>query len=121
MQLALLLTHTSHILILAIIEMEEIGSLKMNPRRLLEEGLREELVRQTSHTFHVNLQFKLEIHARGKLGRTSESFLYSFQELDSRMQRFKCAVIWLQDFFGGIDGLEIFFQDSSRVVWHSVK
>lgn len=101
--------------------MEEIGSLRMNPRRLLEEGLRKELVRQISHAFHVNLQFKIENHDRRKLLRTSESFLSCFQELDSRIQRFKSAIIWLQDFLGGIDGLEIFFQESSRVVWHSVK
>mmetsp|Transcript_27221 Transcript_27221/g.41709 ORF Transcript_27221/g.41709 Transcript_27221/m.41709 type:complete len:1354 (+) Transcript_27221:293-4354(+) len=114
------LTYELSVLTKGIIEMEKIDSLKMNPRRLLEEGLRKELVRQISHAFHVNLQFKLENHAWRKLGRTSESFLSCFHELDSRMQRFKCAIIWLQDFLGGIDGLEIFFQESSRVVWHSV-
>ncbi len=101
--------------------MEEIGSLQMNPQHLLEEGLRKELVRQISNAFHSNIQF-LSKKQRGVDVTKNQhtNFVTAFRALDNHMQRFQSAIIWLQDFLR-INGLEIFLQESTRVIWHSVK
>jgi len=108
---------------LGIIDMEEtmIGDLKMNPQQLLEEGLRKELVRQVSTAMHVNLQFPIETERSSKSLTTShDAFIDAFRSLSRRMEGFQRAIIWLQDFLR-IDGLEIYLQESTRVIWHSIK
>ncbi len=106
---------------IGIIDMEEIGSLQMNPQHLLEEGLRKELVRQISNAFHSNIQFLSEKQKGPEATKNQLShFIAAFRALDIHMQRFQSAIIWLQDFLR-INGLDIFLQESTRVIWHSVK
>jgi len=98
-----------------------IGDLKMNPQQLLEEGLRKELVRQLSFAMHDHLQFSMaserstkSFHARHKV------FLNNLRLLSRRMEGFQSAIIWLQDYLR-IDGLDIYLQESTRVIWYSTK
>lgn len=97
-----------------------IGDLKMNPRQLLEEGLRKELVRQISITMHENLQFPARVErSRKTLAESQKTIIQAFSLLSRRMEGFQRAIIWLQDFLR-IDGLEIYLQESTRVIWHNI-
>jgi WASH complex subunit strumpellin len=96
------------------------GDLKMNPQQLLEEGLRRELVRQISMALHTNLQFSLQTdRSRKSLLENQQAFVESLQVLARRMEGFHRTIVWLQDFLR-IDGLSIYVQESTRVIWHSV-
>lgn len=115
------LTHELSILTKGIIDMKEtmIGDLKMNPQQLLEEGLRKELVRQISFAMHDHLQFPTSSERSKKsLSAIHKVFLENLNLLARRMEGFKSAIVWLQDFLR-IDGLDIYLQESTRVIWHS--
>lgn len=106
-----------------IIDMEEtmFGTLKMNPQQLLEEGLRKELIRQISTAFHSNLQFPPQSDRSIKsLANNQKVFVESLKALSRRMEGFQRTIIWLQDFLR-IDGLSIYIQESTRVIWHNVQ
>jgi WASH complex subunit strumpellin len=98
-----------------------IGDLKMHPQQLLEEGLRKELVRQISFAMHDHLQFSISSERSKKALRSRHQvFLDNLNLLARRVEGFRSAIIWLQDFLR-IDGLDIYLQESTRVIWHSTK
>ena len=106
-----------------IIAMEEtmFGDLKMNPQQLLEEGLRKELIRQVSIAFHTNLQFSLQTNrSRKSLSESHRAFVESLHVLSRRIEGFQRTIVWLQDFLR-IDGLDIYIQESTRVIWQNVQ
>lgn len=103
--------------------MEEtlLGTFKMKPRHLLEEGLRRELVRQVSTAFHNTLQFPIQNDRTSKsLLQNQCAFVEIFKTLTCRMECFQRGILWLQDFLR-IDCLEIYNQESARVIVHNIK
>jgi WASH complex subunit strumpellin len=98
-----------------------IGDLKMNPQEILEEGLRKELIRQVSSALHSHLQFAIRSMKNFKsIQSTHANMIDTLRKLSRRMQCFQRAIIWLQDFLR-MDGLEIYLQESTRVIWWNTK
>ena len=102
------LTHEISRFTEGILEMEKtlLGVIQVDPRQILEEGLRRELVRQVAQAMHANLTFK-------EMSR---------QEIDTNMSRLassldglKRSIEYLQDYIG-IAGLKIFQQELGRVI-----
>jgi WASH complex subunit strumpellin len=95
-----------------------IGHLRMNPQELLEEGLRKELVLQISIALHKYLRFTMK---RGSpISDRKNLFMTRIIQLAKRMDGFQMAIVWLQDYLK-IDGLNIYFQELSRVIWQNTK
>lgn len=98
-----------------------IGNMEINPKQLLEEGLRKELVRQYSMALHNTLQFHYpDERSKKALIKHSDSFHKLVQNLSRRIEGFQRSMIWLQDFLD-IDGLKIFIDETSRVVKANVQ
>lgn len=102
------LTHQVSIFTEGILVMEKtlLGVIQVEPRQILEEGLRRELVRLVSHALHRNLTFKD----------------MSRQEINENMSRvaitldgLKKSIEYLQDYIA-IAGLKIFQQEFSRII-----
>jgi WASH complex subunit strumpellin len=90
-----------------------IGGMEINPRNLLDEGLRKELVRQLSAALHFNLQFRM----KAKLGLKDhqEVCVRVFNNLERNIDGFRRALSWLQDYLR-IDGMAFFSDEITRVV-----
>lgn len=98
-----------------------IGNLEIKPKSLLEEGLRKELVRQYAMALHNSLQFNVPIERSKKdLIGLIHSFTETFTVLGNRIEGFQRSMIWLQDFLE-IDGMDIFINETSRVMKVSVE
>ena len=102
------LTHEISRFTEGILEMEKtlLGVIRVDPRQILEEGLRRELVRQVAKAMHTDLTFKE----------------FTRQEIDTHMSRvastldgLKRSIEYLQDYIG-IAGLKIFQQELGRII-----
>jgi WASH complex subunit strumpellin len=98
-----------------------IGDLMMNPQEILEEGLRKELICQISSAMHTHLQFSIKSMKNMKSVQSAlDDFLETLRTLSRRIECFQKAIIWLQDFLR-MNGLEIYLQESARVIWWNTK
>ena len=83
-----------------------LGVIQIEPRQILEEGLRRELVRQVSNAMHADLTFrdmsKVEINK-------------NMSKLASTLDGLKRSIEYLQDYIG-IAGLKIFQQEFARII-----
>ena len=93
-----------------------IGNMEINPRRLLEEGLRGELVKHISKALHQHLQFQT-IHTRRRDSdeRRKAECIQSFSTLARRMEGFRRGIEYIQDFIG-VAGLKIYLEETARVI-----
>lgn len=101
------LTHQVSIFTEGILVMEKtlLGIIQVDPRQILEEGLRRELVRQITHALHSNLLFK-------ELSR--QEINKSLATIASTLDGFKRSIEYIQDYIDTA-GLKIFQQEISRV------
>jgi len=114
------LTFELSVLTKGIIDMKEtfIGDLMMDPQEILEEGLRKELISQILSAMHTHLQFSTKstkMNAKS-VESTLQTFVETIHTLSRRMECFQKAIISLQDFLR-MNGLEIYLQESARVIW----
>jgi WASH complex subunit strumpellin len=102
------LTHQVSIFTEGILVMEKtlLGVIQIEPRLLLEEGLRRELVRQVSHAMHFDLTFK---------DMTRHEINTNMSKLAATLDGLKRSIEYLQDYIG-IAGLKIFQQELARIV-----
>jgi WASH complex subunit strumpellin len=106
-----------------ILSMEKttIGKIKLDPRRLLEDGIRAELTLKVSEALHQNLQFDvLHETTPDELVQYHASVLRSLKKLSSRMECFRRSIEFVQDYIG-IPGLKVWFQEVSRVIEFNVR
>ena len=89
-----------------------IGGMEINPTKLLDEGLRKELVRQLSAAFHFNLQFGKE---KCHLKDHRKTCILALNNLARNMDGFRRALSWLQDYLR-IDGMAFFSEELTRVI-----
>jgi WASH complex subunit strumpellin len=88
-----------------------LGIIKLDPRQLLEDGIRRELVRQLTTAMHTFLVFKtgslIEFETRlNDLGKKLDGFRQSFE--------------YISDYIG-IYGLKIWQEEMSRIIHYSVE
>eukprot|EP00978_Attheya_sp_CCMP212_P015835 scaffold40973_cov50-Attheya_sp.AAC.4 len=117
------LTHELSIFTEGILSMEKttIGKIKLDPRRLLEDGIRAELTLKVSEALHQNLQFDvLHETTPDELVQYHASVLRSLKKLSSRMECFRRSIEFVQDYIG-IPGLKVWFQEVSRVIEFNVR
>ena len=102
------LTHQISVFTEGILVMEAtlLGVIQVQPRQILEEGLRRELVRLVSKAMHTNLSFT---------SMSKEEINQKLSTLASTLDGLKRSIEYLQDYIG-IAGLKIFQQEFSRII-----
>ncbi len=102
------LTHQVSVFTEGVLVMQKtlLGVIQVEPRRILEEGLRRELVRLIANAMHKNLTFpsltQTDIYAR-------------ISGLAATLDGLKRSIEYLQDYIG-IAGLQMYQQELSRVI-----
>jgi WASH complex subunit strumpellin len=102
------LTHQVSIFTEGILVMQKtlLGVIQIEPRQILEEGLRRELVRQVSNALHHDLTFK---------DMTRQEINQNMSRLAATLDGLKRSIEYLQDYIG-IAGLKIFQQEFARTI-----
>ncbi|OQR94163.1 strumpellin [Achlya hypogyna] len=89
-----------------------LGILEVDPRQVLEEGLRKELVYRVSRAYHDILQFPATL--------TAAEGTAIFQALASTLQAYRLSFEYIQDYVG-IYGLRMWHEELSRVINYNVE
>jgi WASH complex subunit strumpellin len=102
------LTHQVSVFTEGILVMEKtlLGVIQIEPRQILEEGLRRELVRLVSHAMHSDLTFR---------DMTRGEIVQNMSRLATTLLGLKRSIEYLQDYIG-IAGLKIFQQEVARII-----
>ncbi|XP_046858069.1 WASH complex subunit 5-like [Xenia sp. Carnegie-2017] len=107
------LTHSISVFTEGILMMKTtlVGIIKVDPKQLLEDGIRKELVRQVAGALHQGLIFnsKVKSDLRPRL-----------KELGNRMDAFKRSFEYIQDYVN-IYGLKIWQEEVSRIINYNVE
>lgn len=88
-----------------------VGIIKLDPRQLLEDGIRKELVAQVTHACHDTLVFRT-----GRL----EDFEARVSELGKKLDGFRQSFTYIQDYIN-VYGLKIWQEEFSRIIHYSVE
>jgi WASH complex subunit strumpellin len=101
-------THQVSVFTEGVLVMEKtlLGVIQVEPRQILEEGLRRELVRQIARAMHVNLSFR---------SFNSQDVKNSLTNLAQTLNGLKKSIEYLQDYIS-IAGLMMYQQELYRVV-----
>eukprot|EP00004_Rigifila_ramosa_P027670 TRINITY_DN9095_c0_g1_i1.p1 TRINITY_DN9095_c0_g1~~TRINITY_DN9095_c0_g1_i1.p1 ORF type:complete len:1142 (+),score=349.87 TRINITY_DN9095_c0_g1_i1:288-3428(+) len=107
------LTHAVSVFTEGILAMETtlVGVIKVDPKQLLEDGIRKELVLQIATSLHQLLQFKT-----GKMQDTERSL----SQLADRLDGFRKSFEYISDYVN-IFGLKIWQEEFSRIVNYNVE
>ena len=114
------MTHQVSIFTEGILAMEKtlLGVIQVDPRGILEDGLRKELVRQISLAMHVSLKFD----GSGKKGYDGASVMATHQAankaflgLAGRVSGFSRAIEYVQDYVD-LAGLKMWQEELSRIM-----
>lgn len=102
------LTHEVSVFTEGILVMERtlLGVIQIEPRQILEEGMRRELVRQVSNAMHSDLTFR-------DMSRQVSN--QNMSKLANTLDGLKRSIEYLQDYIG-IAGLKIFQQEFARII-----
>lgn len=102
------LTHEVSIFTEGVLLMERtlLGVIQVEPRQILEEGLRRELVRQLSLALHSNLIFK---------DMSREEINQNMQKVATTLDALKRSIEYLQDYIG-IAGLKMYQEEFARII-----
>lgn len=108
------LTHAISVFTEGILMMKTtlVGIIKIDPKQLLEDGIRKELVRQVASALHIVLTFN---------PRAKQSELgLRLRELGGRMDGFRRSFEYIQDYIN-IYGLKIWQEEVSRIINYNVE
>lgn len=102
------LTHQVSVFTEGVLVMEKtlLGVIQVEPRQILQEGLRRELVRQIATAMHNNLTFK---------EMTPEEINTNISKLAATLDGLKRSIEYLQDYID-IAGLKMYQQEMARVI-----
>jgi WASH complex subunit strumpellin len=108
------LTHSISVFTEGMLAMKStlVGVIKVDPKRLLEDGIRKELVRQVSQALNTTLTFNPK-------AKNSEIF-DKLAELSKTMAGFKRSFEYIQDYVS-ISGLKIWQEELSRIINFNVE
>lgn len=106
-------THHISVLSEGILAMKKtfVGLIELNPRELLEEGVRKELVLQVSQTLNDSIDFKSS--------KPSE-FETKLQSVSQRLSGIRRSIEYIQDYLG-VYGLKMWQEEISRIVNYNVE
>jgi len=106
-------THQVSVFTQGILAMSQtiVGIIKLDPRQLLEDGIRSELVRQLATACHTFLVFKTG---------TLQEFETRLTELGRKLDGFRQSFEYIQDYIG-IYGLKIWQEEFSRIIHYCVE
>jgi WASH complex subunit strumpellin len=102
------LTHQVSVFTEGVLVMQRtlLGVIHVEPRQILQEGLRRELVRLTANAMHQNLSFR---------DMTQDEIYSRVSSLSAQLDGLKRSIEYLQDYIG-IAGLQMYQQELSRVI-----
>ncbi|OXA51094.1 WASH complex subunit strumpellin [Folsomia candida] len=105
------LTHHMSALAEGILMMQTtlVGVIKIDPKKLLENGIRKELVRQVCQVLHTNLNFQLK--GSGKDSELMSKLTIIAKQFDGILRSFE----YIGDYVNS-NGLKIFYEEFSRVL-----
>lgn len=108
------LTHSISVFTEGIMMMKTtlVGIIKIDPKQLLEDGIRKELVQQVARALHVRLQFNPK-------AKTSE-LMPRLDALGEQMDGFRRSFEYIQDYVN-IYGLKIWQEEVSRIINYNVE
>ncbi|XP_065061996.1 WASH complex subunit 5-like [Rhopilema esculentum] len=108
------LTHSISLFTEGILMMKTtlVGIIKIDPKQLLEDGIRKELVKQVAAALHSGLIFSPKI----KPGELQQRL----KQLGSRMDAFKRSFEYIQDYVD-MQGLKIWQEELSRIVNYNIE
>ena len=92
-----------------IMEKTFVGLIEIDPKQLLEEGIRRELVNKISEILHAHMTFKES---------SIDSFIRKLDSLADKLKKFQQAFEYIQDFIG-LYGLKIWQEEMTRVVGYN--
>ena len=92
-----------------IMEKTFVGLIEIDPKKLLEEGIRRELVNKISEILHTHMTFK-----EGSI----DAFVRRLDSLADKLKKFQQAFEYIQDFIG-LYGLKIWQEEMTRVVGYN--
>ncbi|XP_062506598.1 WASH complex subunit 5-like [Corticium candelabrum] len=107
------LTHAISVFTEGILMMKTtlVGIIKVDPKQLLEDGIRKELVRKVALALHSGLVFKT---------KTPQELMQRLQGLAATMDGFRRSFEYIQDYVN-IYGLKIWQEEVSRVIHYNVE
>jgi WASH complex subunit strumpellin len=88
-----------------------VGIIKVNPKQLLEDGIRKELVRKVALALHSGLVFKTKM---------PQELTHRLDELAATMDGFRRSFEYIQDYVN-IYGLKIWQEEVSRIIHYNVE
>lgn len=107
-----------------IMEMENtvIGGREVNPRQLLDEGLRKELVRHTSELLNNLLQFDFSADSETVASMTKHraAAIRSLASLSGRLDALRGVFECVEDYVR-MQGLKMWHEEMSRVISYNVE
>ncbi|XP_020897630.1 WASH complex subunit 5 [Exaiptasia diaphana] len=89
-----------------------VGIIKVDPKQLLEDGIRKELVKQVASALHIGLIF----NPRAKVSELP----IKLRELGGKMDGFRRSFEYIQDYIN-IYGLKIWQEEISRIINYNVE
>mmetsp|Transcript_82253 Transcript_82253/g.199407 ORF Transcript_82253/g.199407 Transcript_82253/m.199407 type:complete len:1160 (-) Transcript_82253:74-3553(-) len=108
------LTHRISVFTEGILAMRKtlLGDIQVDPRKILEEGIRKEAVRQVTATMHGILQFDMRT-GRGR--DPKRNFMEQMTKVADRLDGFQRSFAYIQDYIN-IYGLKLFQEEFMRVI-----
>ncbi|OMJ85225.1 hypothetical protein SteCoe_13541 [Stentor coeruleus] len=93
-----------------IMEKTFVGLIEIDPKQLLEEGIRRELVNKISEILHTHMTFKES---------NIDAFIRRLDSLAEKLKKFQQAFEYIQDFIG-LYGLKIWQEEMTRVIGFNI-
>lgn len=99
-----------------------IGGAQVNPRHLLDEGLRKELVSHVSILLNSILQFDFaaESESISSMGKHQAAAMRSLSSLAGRVEGFQAALECVEDYVC-MHGMKLWHEELSRIVNYNVE
>lgn len=99
-----------------------IGGAQVNPRDLLDEGLRKELVAHVSALMNnlIQFDFAAEAESISSMGKHNAAAMRSLSSLARRLEGFQVALECVEDYVC-MDGLKMWHGELSRIMNYHVE
>eukprot|EP00986_Skeletonema_menzelii_P002865 scaffold837_cov217-Skeletonema_menzelii.AAC.1 len=99
-----------------------IGGIEINPRQLLDEGLRKEMVRHVSELLNNLLQFDFAADSEtvASITKHQAAAMRSLASLSRRLEGFQSALECIEDYVS-IHGLKMWHEEFSRIINYNVE
>eukprot|EP00985_Skeletonema_marinoi_P011305 scaffold5364_cov134-Skeletonema_marinoi.AAC.3 len=99
-----------------------IGGIEINPRKLLDEGLRKEMVRHVSELLYNLLQFDFAADSEtvASITKHQAAAMRSLASLSRRLEGFQSALECIGDYVS-IHGLKMWHEEFSRIISYNVE